>query len=133
MEGIVRIGPFEEVHAIGIVALNQSEGWPTFSDAERVRTLFTAPGVVGLTAVSGSDGTVVGAAHVLTDGYHAYLNSLLVAADRRGRGIGRQLVSAAFTATGAVRMDLLASPGSETFYAKLPTRTMSGFRIYPPN
>jgi ribosomal protein S18 acetylase RimI-like enzyme len=132
MSETVRIVAFDDLHADGIAAICEREGWPTFADASRVRTLSTAPGVVALTAIE-AGGNVVGAAHVLTDGYHAYLNSLIVAPDQRGRGVGLLLIETAFAESGAVRMDLLSSPDSEGFYAKQPNRTFAGFRLYPPD
>ena len=43
--------PFQPDHADGVAALARAEGWPTFSDTDRVRRLFTAPGALGAIAV----------------------------------------------------------------------------------
>lgn len=138
---MTRIVPYTERHAPAIAALCELEGWPTFADVSRVRRLFTAPGVVALVAVTEAavteaavteQDTVLGAAHALSDGYHAFLNVLIVERDRRGEGIGRQLVAEVFAACDAIRMDLLSSPESEGFYATQPHRRFAGFRIYPP-
>lgn len=122
------IRPFAEEYANGVVALAQAEGWPTFSDAERVNRLLTAPGVVGLVAVDNDK--VVGAAQLLTDGHQAYLAILVVAADTRGQGIGKRLIEAGFEASKAERMDLLSTPESEDFYRRFPHREITGLRLF---
>jgi len=128
----IRIVGFDPDHATGVAGLARTEGWPTFSDPDRVVRLFTAPGVVGVVAVRSSE--VLGAAHLLTDGHHAYLTTLVVAAGVRGTGIGRRLVVEAFRSTGAERIDLLSTPEAEPFYRSLYVRELPDFRIYPnPN
>ncbi|MGW5364594.1 GNAT family N-acetyltransferase [Actinopolymorpha pittospori] len=123
------IRPFTPTYAGGISALARAEGWPTFSDPDRVLRLFTAPGALGVVAVCHED--VVGAAHLLTDGHHGYLTFLVVSADLRGRGIGRRLVAEVFETSGADRIDLLSSPEAAPFYRSLPYRDLLGFRIWP--
>lgn len=125
----VVVRAFAVPDAGGVAALAEAEGWPTFADVDRVRRLFVAPGVRGVVAVDGPE--VVGAAQVLTDGHHAYLTFLVVAADHRRQGIARDLVAAAFEASGAERMDLLAAGESVAFYESLPHRRFDGFRVYP--
>lgn len=125
------IVPFESVLAPGVSALASAEGWPTFSDHVRVCHLFSAPGVVGRVAVRGE--AVVGAAHVLTDGHHAYLTFLAVASDLRLGGVGTRLVAEVFRASGAERIDLLSTPDSKGFYRSLQSREFAGFRLYPPD
>ncbi|MBM7784144.1 GNAT family N-acetyltransferase [Tenggerimyces flavus] len=124
----VEIRPFGREYADGVVALAQAEGWPTFSDAERVTRLLTAPGVVGLVAVQNDK--VVGAAQLLTDGHQAYLAILVVAAEARGQGIGKRLIEAGFQASKAVRMDLLSTPESEEFYRRFTHREITGLRLF---
>lgn len=121
---------FDPSHAVGVTALARAEGWPTFSDAERVTRRFTAPGVVGLVAVR--SGTVLGAAQLLTDGHHAYLAILVVAATARGQGLGSRLIEHAFATSGAERIDLLSTPEAESFYRGFPHRDLTGLRLYPP-
>jgi ribosomal protein S18 acetylase RimI-like enzyme len=121
---------FEDTDTSGVVSLAAAEGWPTFSDPRVVRRLFAAAGAIGLVAVR-EDGRVVGVAHALTDGHHAYLTTLVVAADVRGAGIGTALVDRAIRTTGAVRMDLLSTPEADRFYEALPHSRFSGFRLYP--
>lgn len=125
----VVIARFEPWHAAGIVVLARAEDWPTFSDPDRVVRLFTAPGVVGLCALRGT--TVVGESHLLSDGHHGYLSSLLVAAEVRGCGIGRRLVAEAFTVSGAERVDVLTTPEADSFYRRFPHRSVPGFRLHP--
>jgi ribosomal protein S18 acetylase RimI-like enzyme len=123
------IVPFEPGLAAGVSALAVAEGWPTFSDPDRVRRLFVAPGAVGLVAVR--DDAVIGAVHALTDGHHAYLTFLAVASASRLGGTGKQLVAEVFRASGAQRIDLLATPESEGFYRTMEARQLTGFRLYP--
>jgi ribosomal protein S18 acetylase RimI-like enzyme len=120
---------FAPAHAAGVSALAKAEGWPTFSDLNRVLRLFAAPGALGVVAV-GHEG-VVGAAHLLTDGHHGYLTFLAVTTDLRRGGIGRRLIAETFKASGAERIDLLSTPEAEPFYRSLPHRDLPGFRIYP--
>jgi ribosomal protein S18 acetylase RimI-like enzyme len=103
---MVDVGRFATEHAEGVAALARAEGWPTFSDVDRVRGLFT-------------------------DGHHGYLTFLAVAADRRRAGIGRLLVSAAFRESGAERIDLLSTVDSKSFYESMPHSSFLGFRLYP--
>ncbi|HEU4949001.1 MAG TPA: GNAT family N-acetyltransferase [Kribbella sp.] len=123
--------PFEVVFAPGVAALASAEGWPTFSDQVRVCRLFGAPGAVGRVAVRGD--AVVGAAHALTDGWHAYLTFLAVASDSRRHGVGRRLVAEVFRASGAERVDLLSTPAADGFYRGLPSQEFMGFRLYSPD
>lgn len=125
----IDIALFEPWHATGVSVLAQAEGWPTFAEPDRVVRLFTAPGVVGVCALHGS--AVVGEAHLLTDGHHGYLSSLLVAANLRGRGIGRRLVAESFAISGAQRIDVLSTPEADGFYRGFPHQSWSGFRIHP--
>lgn len=124
------IRPFAEEHANGVTELAKAEGWPTFSDPERVTRLLTAPGVVGLVAIQNDE--VVGAAQLLTDGHQAYLAILVVAATTRGQGIGKRLIEAGFEASKAERMDLLSTPESEDFYRRFPHREITGLRLFRP-
>ena len=125
----LNIRRFEDDDTSGVASLAAAEGWPTFSDPLVVRQLFAAAGVVGLVAV-GEAGRVVGAAHVLTDGHHAYLTTLVVAADARGQGVGTALVDHVMRTSGAVRLDLLSTPEADAFYVALPHSRFSGFRLY---
>ena len=55
----------------------------------------------------------------------------MVAADRRRQGIAKRLIDGAFRASGAERMDLLATGEAVGFYANLEHRRLDGFRLYP--
>jgi len=69
---------------------------------------------------------------MLSDGeIQAYLSLLVVVASRRGEGIGRALVREALRRAGGVRVDLLAEAAAEGFYAAMPHRRLTGFRVYP--
>ncbi|HLI02434.1 MAG TPA: GNAT family N-acetyltransferase, partial [Acidimicrobiales bacterium] len=61
----------------------------------------------------------------------AYLALLAVHAGWRRQGIGRRLVLAGFAASGAERLDVLASPSAERFYRSLRHKRLPGYRVYP--
>jgi len=125
---VVEIAKFEAAHIDGIVRLCAEEGWPSWTP-ESVATAFAAPGVIALTALS--EGNVVGAAQLLTDGrVVAYLGLLIVNPRFRGRGIGRALVGELFERSGLTRMDLLSEADSTAFYESLPHKVKPGYRIY---
>jgi ribosomal protein S18 acetylase RimI-like enzyme len=122
---------FTEEHLAGVLALCELEGWPSFpSDPARAVRALTAPGVITVVAVDGTE--VVGFAQMLTDGeIQAYLCELAVATAVRAQGIGKKLVEAAFARSGAQRVDLLALDESRGFYNSFLHQTMPGYRIYP--
>jgi ribosomal protein S18 acetylase RimI-like enzyme len=127
----VELVPFAEDHLPGVLRLYDAEGWPSFlEDVPLARRAVTAPGVVAMVAVDGSE--VVGFARVLSDGaLSAYLCELVVAETARRRGVGRALVAESFARSGARRLDLLAEEDSEEFYRSFSTRAFPGYRIYP--
>ncbi|HEV2310362.1 MAG TPA: GNAT family N-acetyltransferase, partial [Acidimicrobiia bacterium] len=96
----------------------------------RAARALVAPGVTSLVACD--EGEVVGFATMLSDGeIQAYLSLLVVAAHRRGEGIGEALVREAFRRAGGQRVDLLAEDDAQGFYASMPHRRRPGFRLYP--
>ena len=92
--------------------------------------MLTAPGV---TTVVATEGTIVlGFAEMLSDGeLQAYLANVAVAADRRGEGIGRRLVTEVLSRAGGERIDLLSEEVSAQFYRRFPHFEKPGFRLYP--
>jgi predicted N-acetyltransferase YhbS len=123
--------PFAPEHLDAVLALCVAEGWPSMpEDPARAERALTAPGVSTVVAVDA--GEVVGFATMLSDGeIQAYLSLLVVAAVRRGQGIGARLVQDAFRDAGGTRVDVLAAEGSEAFYAAMTHRRLAGFRVYP--
>ncbi|MGN6816072.1 MAG: GNAT family N-acetyltransferase [Solirubrobacterales bacterium] len=125
---MAEIATFEAAHVESVVRLCAAEGWPSWSP-ENVAAAFSAPGVIALTALS--DGNVIGAAELLTDGrVMAYLGLLVVDQRFRRMGIGRALVGELFERSGLARMDLLSENGSTAFYEALPHKVKPGYRIY---
>jgi ribosomal protein S18 acetylase RimI-like enzyme len=126
----VNLAQYERVHLLGIVALCEAEGWPSFpADHERAHAVLTAPGVTSVVALEGAD--VIGFAYLQSDGHiQAHLSELAVRADHRRKGIARALLEYAMPLTGAQRIDLVTDT-ADAFYASLPHHTFSGFRIYP--
>ncbi len=116
----------------GVLHLCRAEDWPSLpADPDRALRALTAPGVT--TVVARDANRVIGFAQVLSDGtIQAYLAVLVVDADFRSHGIGRQLIATALELAGGQRIDLLADPASVGFYDRLPHRTLRGFRLYPP-
>ena len=114
-------------------ALAQAEGWPSFTEPALLRRLIDAPGTLSLIAIvsTAPDPGVVGFAHALTNGHHAYLSVIVVDTPWRGRGVGRQLITSLFHISGVERLDLLSGPESAAFYARLPNHQMTGYRLYP--
>jgi GNAT superfamily N-acetyltransferase len=126
----VNVRPYEHGDLEGVFALHVAEGWPSFpSDPVRAHRILTNPGVTSFVAVD--DGRVVGFTYMLSDGeIQAFLANIVVAADARKQGVGRQLIAAALRKAGGERIDLLSS--ADEFYAHLPHHRWAGFRIYPP-
>ena len=115
-----------------VAALARAESWPTFADPTLLRRLASAPGTVTLVAVAATPSSrVVGFAHALSNGHHAYLSVMAVDRAMRGYGVGRQLVEAILARSGVERMDLLSVPESEGFYDRLPSRRLPGYRLFP--
>jgi ribosomal protein S18 acetylase RimI-like enzyme len=126
----VKLAQYERGHLLGIVALCEAEGWPSFpADHDRAHAVLTAPGVTSVVALEGRE--VVAFAYLMSDGHiQAYLAELAVSADHRRQGIARALLEFAMPLTGAQRIDLVTDT-AEAFYASLPHHTFTGFRIYP--
>ena len=126
----MHIEPFADEHFEGILELLAAEEWTTLTaDPQVTLRSLSAPGVVSLVAVE--EGRVVGFAQTLTDGViQAYLCRLLVGNPFRGKGVGRLLVQKSFSASGAQRIDLLATEEAEGFYASFPhSGRWPGYRL----
>lgn len=133
MPGQWVIVPFALEHAAGVAAVCRELGWPSYSDMEVAARGCSAPGVSTVVAVADdvADGGVVGFAQVLSDGVvQAYLSMVGVLEPWRRQGIGRQLIIAAFKASGTQRLDLLTDDAQD-FYRTFAHKEKSGFRIYP--
>jgi ribosomal protein S18 acetylase RimI-like enzyme len=125
----VRIEPFAEGHLDGVVALCAALGWTSWT-RERAARALAAPGTTALVAVEG--GSVIGVAHLLSDGeINAYLSTLAVDERHRRAGVGRRLVDELFARTSAPRIDLLSTPDAMPFYRSFAHREKPGFRLHP--
>jgi predicted N-acetyltransferase YhbS len=73
-----------------------------------------------LTAVAWDDSRVVGFARALCDGVsNGYISMVAVAAERRGEGIGRQLVDFLMGDDPGITWVLRAGRGSEEFWSRV--------------
>ena len=116
---------FRAQHLSEVMGLFAAERWSYAEDQERTSRALTAPGSLSLVALA--DGRVAGIAQTLSDGQvQALLSILLVAAERRGTGIGRALVQEALRRTPCIRCDLISC--ADAFYQALGFSPVSGFR-----
>jgi ribosomal protein S18 acetylase RimI-like enzyme len=128
----VTVTRFDRSHLPGILTLCEAEGWPSLpADPGRALRILGGEGAVTTVGLDGD--TVVGFAFAFVDGgpLGAYLSMMAVHADHRRQGIARLLLAELFRLSGVERIDLLAEPGSEPFYASLPHKTLQGYRLYP--
>jgi len=104
-----------EEDVAGVVELCAAEPWPSYvENPKRTWNVLTAPGVTTVAAVD--EGQVVGFIQMQSDGHiQAHISLILVAANRRRQGIGRQLVREAFRRSGAKRVDLITED-AHAFY-----------------
>lgn len=127
---VVDIVPFEDAHAVGVARLCTTVQWPSLTDPEIVRRVFTAPGSSAYTAIV--ENGIVGFAQALGDGVlQSHLSFLAVHPEHRGRGIARLLTVATFQATGTKRMDLITPDDAGAFYESFRHTQMRGYRLYP--
>jgi GNAT superfamily N-acetyltransferase len=129
--GRMEIVAYEPRHLEAVLVLCKAEGWTTFAaNRERAARAMSAPGVTALVAVE--EDRLLGFAQAVGDGaITAYLCMLLVAADARGRGIGKALVERTLVEARVLRLDLLSSEDAMSLYERFPHNTMPGFRLYP--
>ncbi len=127
---MIECRPIRKDDLSAVVALCDAEGWQSYvKDPERAWRALTAPGVI--TLVADDSGDIAGFIQMQSDGeIQAHLSLILVAPDKRGHGIGRQLVNEAFKLTGAERIDLAAEEELE-FYRSFAHREWTGFRLHP--
>lgn len=120
--------------ATALTALYSDYDWWADRDAEAVRRALESTDVaVGLRAdgaASGEGGRLVAAARVVTDFvYYAMVYDVIVAADRRGEGLGDALASAVVDHPefeGLPRLALLARRGLVPYYESV------GFEVFDP-
>jgi ribosomal protein S18 acetylase RimI-like enzyme len=132
----MEIVAYEPRHLDPVIGLCKAEGWTTFSGGrERAGRAMTGPGVTALVAVERpgeGEERVLGFSQAVGDGaFGGYLCMLLVAADARGRGIGKALVERTLVESGVLRLDLLSSDRAMSLYERFPHIRIPGFRLYP--
>ena len=131
-DGTVTVERFDRQDLDGVLTLCRAEGWPSLpEDPVRALRALMAPGVV--TVIARDHDRVVGFAQLLSDGeIQAYLACIAVETGHRGKGIGTRLIEAALATAGGRRIDLLSDESATGYYDRLPHRTMTGYRLYPP-
>ena len=99
------------------------EGWPSPPSPERHIEILEASYAVVL-AVDDDAGRVVGFVTAISDGVlAAYIPLLEVLPEYRGNGIGRVLMETILSRLdGLYMVDLVATPGRESFYERLHFR-----------
>ena len=114
---------FREVRPNDYEQLQQflsEQGWAErVRDLDRFRTMLEGS---ALTVVAVDGDTIVGFARALCDGAtNAYISTVAVAPDQRGRGIGRELVERLMSAdaNGHITWVLRARPDSVGFWSRL--------------
>jgi ribosomal protein S18 acetylase RimI-like enzyme len=127
---MIEYRPIRKEDIPGVMKMCEVEGYTSYcTDGQTAWRALTAPGVCTVVAVDG--GQVVGFVQMQSDGLiQAHLSLILVAGDRRRRGIGGRLVREAFARAGGKRMDLAADDAPE-FHRSFRHREMAGFRIIP--
>jgi ribosomal protein S18 acetylase RimI-like enzyme len=131
----VEIVPYEPRFLDALLDLCRQEGWTSFAaNRERAGRAMTGPGVTALVALErdGAERRPLGFAQAVGDGaFGGYLCMLLVAAEARGRGIGKLLTERTLVESGVLRLDLLSSERAESLYERFPHIRVQGFRLYP--
>ena len=127
---MIKYEPISRKYLDGVVGLCQIEGWASYTeDPELTWKALTAPGVCTVVARDGEK--VLGFAQMQSDGHvQAHLSLILVARDRRRKGIGARLVREALKRSGGKRVDLLTDEADE-FYRSFRHQAFRGYRIYP--
>jgi ribosomal protein S18 acetylase RimI-like enzyme len=125
------IEPFARHHLDQLIALVAAEGWTEYTDdPELTFRALTAPGVTTLVATT--DGRVVGAIQVQSDGIiQAHVSMLLIDRGTRGRGLGSLLLRGALDRAGGAQLDVRTR--TEGYYERLGATRSLGFRLTREN
>ena len=123
----VSIEPFAQAHLDELIALVAAEGWTEYAeDAERTYRALSAPGATTLVALS--DGRVVGAIQVQSDGViQAHVSMLLIDPEWRGRRLGSRLLREGLERAGGLWLDIRTR--TEGYYERLGASRSLGFRL----
>lgn len=127
----IRYEVINREHFDGVVGLFRAEGWTSyFRDLEITWQALTGAGVCTIIALDGEE--VVGVGQMISDGFiQAFVPVLIVAADRRRRGIGKTLIEEAFARSGGQRVDVMSEDDAAEFYRSFRCSEFIGFRVYP--
>ncbi|HPS76907.1 MAG TPA: GNAT family N-acetyltransferase [Thermoanaerobaculaceae bacterium] len=116
-----------------IVELYEAGGWWREGPAWRAVIPAMVRGSFCFLVAREPGGRIVGMGRVISDGVSdAYIQDVVVRAEMRGRGVGREIVrrlTAHCIAAGISWIGLVAEPGTQGFYQTLGYRAQAGFEL----
>ncbi len=115
-----------------VVELYQAGGWWEESPAARAIIPPMVRGSFCFIVARAADGRIVGMGRAISDGVSdAYIQDVVVLKERRGRGIGAEIVrrlAARCQEAGLVWLGLIAEPDTQEFYLPLGFTPMVGYQ-----
>jgi GNAT superfamily N-acetyltransferase len=124
---LIEIRRWQEDDFPAIQQLSQSEGWTTPTEQENASFHAWQSSFPALVAVV--DGQIVGFLRAISDRHiTTFVAELLVAPPHRGQGIATTLLDQCQQLCPQTKLELLASPTSQSYYKQVGFRQFVGFR-----